>query len=146
LLIGKEEIARLLPHAGNMVLIDGVTSWDETSIVCVTESHRSPTNPLRLRGRLASVHAIEYAAQAAAIHGGLIECGKAPLRLLAAVRQAAFVRPWLDDLRRPIRIEAKTAFLDPGAAVYVARLLCEEEAIASMRLTLMTIQAADNDA
>jgi predicted hotdog family 3-hydroxylacyl-ACP dehydratase len=44
-LIDRPAIARLIPHAGEMCLLDGVLSWDATRIRCTTESHRSLHNP-----------------------------------------------------------------------------------------------------
>jgi len=69
--INKAEIRTLIPHSGLMCLLDEVTQWDDQSIVCITNTHRDPVNPLRRKGRLSAVHAFEYGAQAAAVHGGL---------------------------------------------------------------------------
>jgi predicted hotdog family 3-hydroxylacyl-ACP dehydratase len=69
--INKAEIRTLIPHSGSMCLLDGVIKWDDRSIVCVSNTHRNSTNPLRRDERLSAVHAFEYAAQAAAVHGGL---------------------------------------------------------------------------
>src|SRR6059058_4587817 len=69
--IDKAEIRRLIPHAGTMCLLDSVLGWDDESIVCTTNTHRDEANPLRRDGRLSALHALEYGAQAAAIHGGL---------------------------------------------------------------------------
>ena len=75
MLIDKAEIRSLIPHAGAMCLLDAVTAWDEQSITCLSDTHRDPANPLRRQGRLSVLHAIEYGAQAAAIHGAL--CARA---------------------------------------------------------------------
>ena len=69
--IDKPEIRTLIPHAGTMCLLDNVIDWDDESIVCVTNTHRDANNPLRRHNQLSAVHALEYGAQAAAIHGGL---------------------------------------------------------------------------
>ena len=68
--INKAEIRTLIPHSGSMCLLDEVTQWDDRSIVCATNTHRDPANPLRRNGHLSAVHAFEYGAQAAAVHGG----------------------------------------------------------------------------
>src|SRR5258708_29373344 len=70
-LVDKSEIRTLIPHSGTMCVLDGVVQWDDNSIVCVTNTHRVLDNPLRREGRLSAVHALEYGAQAAAVHGGL---------------------------------------------------------------------------
>ncbi len=140
MLVTREKLATLIPHAGSMLMIDGVTAFDEVHLCCVSACHRTPDNPLRRDGRLSAHHGIEFAAQAAAIHGGLLDRdGKAPLRALAAVRQARFFTPWLDDLDADLLIKATLIMLDEKAAVYHGRLAHEETEIATMRLTLMTI-------
>src|SRR6266496_5033821 len=63
--INKAEIRTLVPHSGLMCLLDEVTQWDDRSIVCVTNTHRDPANPLRRHERLSALHAFEYGAQAA---------------------------------------------------------------------------------
>src|SRR2546430_10589918 len=68
--IYKAEIRMLIPHSDLMCLLDEVTQWDDRSIVSITNTHRDPANPLRRQGRLSAVHAFEYGAQAAAVHGG----------------------------------------------------------------------------
>src|SRR6266480_4838827 len=69
--INKAEIRTLIPHSGLMCLLDQVTQWDDRSIVCITNTHRDSVNPLRRSGQLSGLHAFEYGAQAAAVHGGL---------------------------------------------------------------------------
>lgn len=69
MLIG--ELYQQLPHSGAMCLIDRVSSWDERSICCSADSHLSPANPLRADGSLPGLCALEYAAQALALHGVL---------------------------------------------------------------------------
>jgi predicted hotdog family 3-hydroxylacyl-ACP dehydratase len=140
MLVTRGQLEPLLPHAGAMVMIDGVCVWDDRRIRCVSLRHRSPDNPLRRDGRLFAHHAIEFAAQAAAVHGGLLGGGEpAPLRALAAVRRARFARPRLDDLEDQLEIVAELILLDRRAAVYHADITHRRDDVASMRLTLMTI-------
>lgn len=141
MLITRRQLESLVPHAGPMVMIDGVTAWDEKCICCVSWRHLAADNPLRREGRLAAHHAIEFAAQAAAVHGGLLDGGRpGRLRALAAVRQARFSQPWLDELSGSLQIVASVAMLDQQAAIYQARLTHRDLEIVSMRLTLMTIE------
>lgn len=106
----KEEISWLIPHRGAMCLIDAVVRWDSNSIVCVTSGHRSPDHPLRTAGRLPAVAGIEYAAQAAAIHGALA-AGEldhdAPAGVLAGLRETSLHVARLDDIEDDLRIEAQ---------------------------------------
>jgi len=45
--INKPEIRTLIPHSGLMCLLDSVTGWDDQSIICISNTHRDPANPLR---------------------------------------------------------------------------------------------------
>src|SRR5437588_549812 len=99
--IDKAEIRRLIPHAGTMCLLDSVLDWDDEFIVCSTNTHRYEANPLRRDGRLSGLHALEYGAQAAAIHGGLrarAAGATAPPCYLAALRDVHLHIARLDDL------------------------------------------------
>src|SRR5262245_26806280 len=70
-MLGRDAVAALIPHQGTMCLLERVLEWDRDHIVLATATHRSPTNPLLLDGRLRSIHLCEYGAQAMAVHGGL---------------------------------------------------------------------------
>jgi predicted hotdog family 3-hydroxylacyl-ACP dehydratase len=118
--LNREAIARLIPHRGEMCLLETVESWDATAIVCTTTQHASASNPLRRNGRLSSVHAIEFAAQATAVHGAL----NMPLQsqprfgLLVSVRHCAFFCVALDDARGRLRIEARRSAGAESLAMY----------------------------
>jgi predicted hotdog family 3-hydroxylacyl-ACP dehydratase len=71
------DIAALVPHAGAMVLLDRVEAWDADGILCRAQSHLDTANPLRRDGRLAACCGLEYALQAAALHGALLAGGAA---------------------------------------------------------------------
>jgi predicted hotdog family 3-hydroxylacyl-ACP dehydratase len=87
-----------MPHAGAMVLLDRVVRWDQAGILCAARSHLDPANPLRHAGRLASVCGIEYALQAAALHGALLANGqKQPAGYAASLRAIALNAERLDD-------------------------------------------------
>lgn len=70
--LSHAQIAALIPHSGSMCLLDAVQHWTETEIVCTTRSHLQKPHPLWNKTGLSSVHAVEYGAQAAAVHGGLL--------------------------------------------------------------------------
>ena len=105
--INKAEIRTLIPHSGSMCLLDSVAEWDDRSIICISNTHRDPANPLRRDGRLSAVHAFEYAAQAAAVHGGLRARSvgvTAPPGYLAALRDARLHVMRLDDVASSLQI------------------------------------------
>jgi len=138
--INKAEIRTLIPHSGLMCLLDEVTLWDDRSITCVTNTHRDPANPLRRDGRLSALHAFEYGAQAAAVHGGLRarSVGKiAPPGYLAALRDAHLHAVRLDDIASPLRICANRLFGEGANTIYECRVLAGDILLANGRITII---------
>src|SRR5438045_9022881 len=96
-----------------MCLLDRVLRWDDESIVCVSETHRDPANPLRRDGRLSAMHAVEYGAQAASVHGGLrarSAGATGPPSYLAALRGVYLYATRLDDVTWPLQLLAQSVF------------------------------------
>lgn len=139
-LIDKPEIRTLIPHSGTMCLLDAVVCWDDESIVCVTNTHRDANNPLARDGRLSAVHAIEYGAQTAAIHGGArarAAGGTAPPCYLAALRDSHLHVARLDDLGSQLTVRAKRLFGGAGNTVYQFAISSASIPIADGRVTIM---------
>lgn len=101
-------IAAHVPHQGRMCLLERVLAWDETHIVCEAIGHADPAHPLRDAGRLGAAIGVEYAAQAMAVHGALIDthspvadsgagAGERPAALIGSGAQAA--RSGMPDAR-----------------------------------------------
>jgi predicted hotdog family 3-hydroxylacyl-ACP dehydratase len=138
--INKAEIRKLIPHSGLMCLLDEVTQWDDGSITCVTNTHRDSANPLRRDGRLSVVHAFEYGAQAAAVHGGLRARSvgaTAPPGYLAALRDARLHVVFLDDIRSPLQVCANRLFGEGANTVYECRVLADNALLANGRVTII---------
>ncbi|MGB9474862.1 MAG: hypothetical protein WCE87_07300 [Candidatus Udaeobacter sp.] len=138
--INKAEIRKLIPHSGEMCLLDEVAQWDDRSIRCVTHTHREPTNPLRRDGHLSAVHAFEYGAQAAAVHGGLQARSAgvtAPPGYLAALRDARLHATRLDDINSSLEVRASRLFGDGANAVYECRISAGDTLIAEGRVTII---------
>ncbi|MEX0606434.1 MAG: 3-hydroxylacyl-ACP dehydratase, partial [Halofilum sp. (in: g-proteobacteria)] len=70
--LDSAEICALLPHAGHMCLLEHVEDWNEERLRAVTVSHRLPHHPLAREGGVSGVHALEYGAQAMAVHAALL--------------------------------------------------------------------------
>ena len=115
--VKSTEITQLLPHSGDMLLIDRVDAWDEHTIRCSSASHRKATNPLRFHGRLSALNLIEYGAQAMGIHGGLLKGGPQP-GYLAAIRNACFNVDNLDDIEGSLQIEATALGKSEHGVIY----------------------------
>jgi predicted hotdog family 3-hydroxylacyl-ACP dehydratase len=138
--INKAEIRTLIPHSGLMCLLDRVNEWDDRSIVCISNTHRDPANPLRRDGRLSAVHAFEYAAQAAAVHGGLrarSAGATAPPGYLAALRDAHLHVMRLDGVALPLQICAYRLFGEAANTVYECRVSVGDILLADGRITIM---------
>src|SRR6516164_873849 len=121
MVIGNAEIRALIPHSGLMCLLDEVVQWDDRSILCITNTHRDPANPLRRGGRLSALHAFEYGAQAAAVHGGLrarSEGASAALGYLAALQDGRLNVTRLDHFHLSLRVCATRLFGDRANTVY----------------------------
>jgi len=138
--IYKAEIRTLIPHSGLMCLLDQVVQWDDRSIACVSNTHRDPANPLRRQGRLSALHAFEYGAQAAAIHGGLrarAAGAVAPPGYLAALRDGRLHVARLDHIHLPLRICATHLFGDGANTVYEFVLSAATVLVAQGRVTIV---------
>ena len=138
--INKAEIRTLIPHSGTMCLLDSVTEWDDRSIVCSSNTHRDPENPLRRDGRLSAVHAFEYGAQAAAVHGGLRARSvgvTAPPGYLAALRDARLHVMRLDDVVSSLRIYAHRLFGEAANTVYECKVSAGDVLLAEGRIIIM---------
>jgi predicted hotdog family 3-hydroxylacyl-ACP dehydratase len=138
--INEGEIRTLIPHSGLMCLLQQVTQWDDRSITCVTNTHCDPANPLRRDGRLSAVHAFEYGAQAAAVHGGLRARSigaTAPPGYLAALRDARLHVERLDNITVPLHISANCLFGDGANTIYECRVSADNVLLAHARVTII---------
>src|SRR5207248_1149629 len=138
--IHNAEIRTLIPHSGSMCLLDSVTQWDDRSIVCITNTHRDPANPLRRGECLSALHAFEYGAQAAAVHGGLrarsVGTTAAP-GYLAALRNGRLQVARLDQIHLPLRICATRLFGDRANTVYEFLISAANVLVAEGRITII---------
>lgn len=120
MLIGREAIAGMIPHAGAMRLLDGVLFWDAERIECMSRTHRDPHNPLRSQGQLPALCGIEYAAQAMAIHGRLAGTLEAAPRAgyLASLREVVCRAGRLDDLEGDLVVGAERLMGEESRVIY----------------------------
>ena len=113
-------IAELIPHAGAMVLLDAVVRWDAGSITCTARTHLDPRNPLRRHGRLAATCGLEYALQAAALHGALRDGTPQPAGVVARMRGVALHTAYLDDpAHGTLAVSATLERSEPGGTIYI---------------------------
>lgn len=134
----------LIPHRGPMCLLDRMTGWDETGIDCVAVNHRDSSHPLRTRSGLLASAAIEYAAQAAALHGALIAQatgGKALPGYLASARDVRLSAWRLDDLPEAevdeLQVRAERQAGDATRLLYTFSMFHAGREIAAGRLAVI---------
>jgi predicted hotdog family 3-hydroxylacyl-ACP dehydratase len=143
--LDRDWIAAHIPHHGSMCLLDEVLSWDLQRICCRSTSHRAPDNPLRSHGRLGAACAIEYAAQAVAVHGALMKNPtlKSPTAtgsgfgMLTSARRVEFAVARLDDLPNELLVSAQRLHSDAVSALYSFALQDGERLLAQGRLSLL---------
>ncbi len=141
MLISKQELCQLIPHDGAMCLLDGVEHWDDEGICCWSESHLDQGNPLRGLNGLPALHALEYGAQAMAVHGGLLAQKRGEQRLpdgyLVAIRNARFYAEFLDASSTKLQVEARRLLAESGNIIYSIDVSAAGESIAQARATVM---------
>lgn len=113
-------IAARIPHSGSMCLLDRLTHWSPEHIACTALSHLDARNPLRCGDALLSPAAIEYAAQAMALHGSLSAAPGTPPDpgFLASVRSVQLRVPRLDAVEGELQVEAQRLMGDARQAIY----------------------------
>ncbi len=119
-MLDRAAIAARIPHQGEMCLLDAVVAWTPSAISCRATSHRHPTNPLRAEGRLGAASAVEYAAQAMAVHGALLVGGGERPRFgyLASLRALTLHVARLDDLDGELTVDAERLSGDEQRVLY----------------------------
>lgn len=130
--------AHWLPHGAAMVLVDHVEHWDATRLRATSARHRAPAHPLASAdGSVAAVHLLELAAQAAAIHIGLVAAGGTagaadaaaaspgvPMEgmpapgMLAFARELSFAVASIAPDAPPLRVEVTRRAALPGGMAY----------------------------
>lgn len=122
-------IATRVPHAGSMCLLDSLLRWNADEIECAIANHADPAHPLRDRDGtrdhgLPAPCAIEYAAQAMALHASL------------TAAEGARPTPGFLASARDVRLHAARLDGAPGPLAVLARRLAGDERQAMYRFTL----------
>jgi predicted hotdog family 3-hydroxylacyl-ACP dehydratase len=132
-------IEQHIPHRGRMCLLDEVRSWDIGQVECATRTHRAADHPLRTYGRLGASCALEYAAQAMAVHGALLDSGAgsgARFGLLASARGVELYVARLDDLEGELLVRAEALQTSADSALYGFSLSHAQQLLAQGRASL----------
>jgi predicted hotdog family 3-hydroxylacyl-ACP dehydratase len=101
-------IARRIPHAGTMCLLERLDAWTPADIHCTATGHAAADHPLRSASGLLACNAIEVAAQAMALHGSLVAApGTAPSPgYIASVRGVRLSALRLDEVAGALKVHA----------------------------------------
>jgi predicted hotdog family 3-hydroxylacyl-ACP dehydratase len=139
LLVTKDGIAAIIPHAGGMCLLDGVLTWDVDTIRCVSITHHSPHNPMRVNDRLSAINGIEYAAQAMAVHGALVNrSGVIPRAgYLATIRDVVCRCRDLDEHAGELMVDVRQLFGNGDHVLYEFKLLAGDTMMLSGRAAVV---------
>lgn len=141
-MIEHDELCHLIPHSFDMCLLGRVEFWDSDIIMCLSQSHLLETNPLRRNQSLSSVHLLEYAAQAMAVHGGLHNRDQG-LHMtegyLAALRDVKINLCELDKIQTELHIEANKVLSQEGNMIYTFEVSTEGTVLTSGRATVVAI-------
>jgi predicted hotdog family 3-hydroxylacyl-ACP dehydratase len=139
-MLGRDEIAALIPHQGEMCLLDRVVEWGKDHVVLATSTHRSADNPLRLDGRLRAVHLCEYGAQAMAVHGGLSAKadGRAPKAgFLVSLRDVQLTVDYVDQISGELVVTAQRLLESAASWQYSFEVKHDGATLASGRAAII---------
>jgi predicted hotdog family 3-hydroxylacyl-ACP dehydratase len=139
LIVDKAALCRLIPHHGTMCLLDTVERWDDSSILCTAASHRDAMNPLRRDNQLEAICGLEYAAQAMAVHVGLLEEGKErrlTVGYLGAVKNVMLRAARLDDVKGVLAVQATRLIGEAGCFIYSFRVSAERQELLEGRASI----------
>ena len=148
-MLERSQIEMLLPHQGAMFLLERVTRFDADEIECIAASHRDPNNPLRHGNGLPAYAAMEYAAQAAGVHGALLtrqlrHDAPAQMGYLAVVSNLHWHVERLDDLPGDLEINARRTAATPGGVAYRVEIRHQGSSITSGDLVI-ALETADRE-
>lgn len=135
----RNSLCALLPHAGEMCLIESVATYDGDTISCQTQTHWSLSNPLRYKDRLNPICGVEYAAQAMALHAALLseQGAAAQIGFLAGLREVAVHVPRLDVAHTNLNIRASKLIANKGRSIYEFVLTLNDEPALSGRAAVI---------
>lgn len=150
--LNEATIRQLLPHQGDMCLIDGLSQWSPDQAICQSSAHLRSSHPLSDDDRLGSATLIEVAAQAMALHGALLagagaddlnESSGAPDKhgVLAGVRKVTLDGANIAAVSGPLSIRVMLTSGDANTALYEFVVSAGERSLATGRATVLFASA-----
>ncbi len=138
--LDRAGIEARIPHRGRMCLLERMTAWSAGSIECVAVNQGDLDHPLRTASGLLASAAIEYAAQAMALHGALCASAageQASPGFLASARDVRLHEWRLDALAGELVVAADRQAADGGRILYGFALRHDGREIAAGRLAVV---------
>ena len=137
--LGRDALARLVPHQGAMCLLEEVLEWDENAISCRATSHRDAGNPLRGGIGLPAIMGVEYAAQAVAVHGSITSNSESKKGYLASLRDVVCSVKALDTESDDLVVHATRLAAESGRLLYDFRIDAGGRELLRGRLSVVLI-------
>lgn len=148
-LLNAAEIAARVPHHDTMCLLHALHESSDTQVLCSTTSHRDSNNPLRSASGLLACNAIEYAAQAMALHGAMTapaDGGPPRGGRLASVRGVKLHTHRLDTIEGRLFVHVECLAGDTGQAMYQFTLRDEHQRVLAAGRTTVLLNAFQRSA
>ncbi len=141
MLMDRAAIADLIPHGSAMCMLDGLISWDGELIQCCSDRHRAADNPLLESGVIPGACLVEFCAQAAALHGALLQHEMpgqtpAPVLYLGAVKQLQLHRQTIDRSLPTLQIFAQCAVASSSGSIYQISAMAGADQLLQGRIVL----------
>lgn len=140
-MLAKTDFIDLIPHGGDMCLLDAVVAWDDTTIHARSHDHVLATHPLRGEQGLHAVHLAEYGAQAMAVHGALRARKRGATEprpgMLVSLRGVKLAVQRIDELEGVLDVYAECLIADDNGAQYLFRVAHNDKEIASGRAAVI---------
>ena len=140
-MLAKTDFVDLIPHAGDMCLLDAVVAWDQSTIHAISTSHVSAMHPLRGEHGMHAVHLAEYGAQAMAVHGALLAKAQGATEpkpgMLVSLRGVKLAVARVDTLAGNLDVHAECLMADDSGAQYTFRIEHAGVEIASGRAAVI---------
>ena len=133
-MLTRAQIQSRIPHAGAMCLLESVQCWDATTIICRADAPTA-AHPLARAEGVPAVAAVEYAAQAAAVHGSLLDDTDSSRNgLLAKLSDIELSVAGLDEAGGPLTIRAELLGRLASGCMYSFEVCDQRACIARGRL------------
>ena len=141
--IDRSVIERLVPQTGAMCFLDSVMHWDAHSISCSAPAP-DESHPFLRSDKVPATAAAEYAAQATALHGALLDATATPRAgMLAKLSDVELHRAWFPNNERRLSVQATLISRTLGGCLYTFDVNSAHQPIATGRLMVVFTPAGE---